>query len=289
MRAAQFAGMEQPPASKTPFKTLLDTVIPAAALNLPAPASDLKSRNAFAKLALIAVCARHFSLDVPMETAAAAKLGLVKASLARASGVAVTKIHLKKLPPGELPALIAGPLLGEPETAAANIDKLIEAKAFALLGISKSGQLKSAVVKLWLCDGAHPLVAEVVPALPPATAPARAHEPVAPTVQDLSLFARNVLHAARDAARANPRALSNLGDKILVRPVWEHFTRIFGAMPLDLFKQQLAEANGDHLVLVREDMIPVERAAEFADSEVCRGASSFHYIRIGSLGVTHGA
>jgi hypothetical protein len=265
------------PAGKNPFKLLLESPFAAMAENLAIPGSDKKAQKDFFDLLKIAICARQFNLDLPLDQGpAAAKLHLLKLALSRANEVLPEKIHLKKLPAdSELLALVVGPLVGEPDTAVAKLEKLIVSKVSAILNVTKPAQIKPAVVRRWLHQ------------------PAPVSEPVAAAVEtvpafDLNVFANHVVEAAKEVARTNPRAVSSLGDKVLVHFVWQAYERWFTPMPLDVFKQHLSDANGDLLVLVREDMIPEDRRAEFAESEVRRGASCYHYIRIGSLGVQHG-
>jgi hypothetical protein len=258
----------------SPFKALLEQTFSAIALELPIPASDKKAQKDFGDLMKLAICARRFKLDLPTDQGpVAAKLQLVKLAISTANGVAISKIHLKKLPTdGELLALVVGPLLQEPETAAGKLEKLIASKVSAILNVTKPTQIKSGVVRWWLNQ-------------PESVAP-QTDEPA--EAFDLKSFARHVIEAAREVARTNPRAVSNLGDKVLVRFVHQAFETWFNPMPIDLFKQHLFDANGDLLVLVREDMIPEDRRQEFSESEVRRGPSFYHYIRIGSLGVNHG-
>jgi hypothetical protein len=265
------------PAGKTPFKALLEFSFAAIAENLAIPGSDKKTQKDFFDLLKIAICARHFALDVPLDQGpAAAKLHLLKLALSRANAVPPEKIHLKKVPTdSELLALVVGPLLSEPDTAAAKLEKLIVSKASAILNVTKPAQIKPGVVRRWLSQPA--IVAEST-AIPAET----------PAALDLKTFANHVVEAAKEVSRTNPRAVSSLGDKVLVHFVWQAYERWFAPMRLEAFKQHLSDANGDLLVLVREDMIPEDRRQEFLESEVRRGASCYHYIRIGSLGVQHG-
>jgi len=265
------------PAGKTPFKALVENWFSAIAANLPIPSPDKKAQKDFSDLLKIAVCATQFHLDLPLNLGPIpARLHLLKLALSRANNIPPEKIHLKKMPTdGELLALVVGPLLQEPDTAAGKLDKLIASKASAILNVSSPLKIKSGVVRQWLNQPAHPPAPDVAPV---------EQKPAF----DLKSFAKHVVEAAKEVARTNPRAVSNLGDKVLVHFVHQAYEKWFAPMPIDIFKQHLSDANGDLLVLVREDMIPEDRRQEFLDSEVRRGPSSYHYIRIGSLGVSHG-
>lgn len=112
-------------------------------------------------------------------------------------------------------------------------------------------------------------------------------KPHAPIVTDKS-FARNAQAAAQRVSARGPGApgVSSLGDKVLVSHAHAEYEKAHGAMPLAMFKQRLSDVNGDDhgVSLVREDLVPAEKAGEFAASEVKRGVSSYHYIRTGKPG-----
>lgn len=112
-------------------------------------------------------------------------------------------------------------------------------------------------------------------------------KPHAPIVTDKA-FAHNAQAAAQRVSAHGPGApgVSSLGDKVLVSHVHAEYEKAHGAIPLATFKQRLSDVNGDDhgVSLVREDLVPAEKAGEFAASEVKRGASSYHYIRTGKPG-----
>lgn len=120
--------------------------------------------------------------------------------------------------------------------------------------------------------------------LNPPTLETKAHAPI---VTDKA-FAHNAQAAAQRVSARGPGApgVSSLGDKVLVSHAHAEYEKAHGAMPLATFKQRLSDVNGDDhgVSLVREDLVPAERAGEFAASEVKRGASSYHYIRTGKPG-----
>jgi hypothetical protein len=96
-----------------------------------------------------------------------------------------------------------------------------------------------------------------------------------------------VLAAAKAVACDGGPGVSSLGDKVLVHYAWRQYEKTYGPLPLERFKQNLSEVNGNHLVLAREDLIPGERAQEFSQSEVRTGASRYHYIRISNPRDSH--
>jgi len=242
-------------------------------LKLPVPGDNKTIQKDFPKLLPLAVCAEHFRFDLPMERGSiAAKLALVKMALSNAQGVPAEKINLKKLPTGELPALVAGPILGAPGTDSKNLEKLLESRAVHLLNVSKATQIKSGVVRQWILGNGRSHDA------PPLT---RLTQPEVPATIDLPRFAEQVQSAARSVARTNRDSVNNLGDQVLIYYCWQEYQRLFGETPFQWFTEHLIECNKVRLlVLVREDLVPGERAEDFRRSEVHLGASVYHYVRI---------
>ncbi len=284
-RAMEFLGRRDRPGGSRPFGALASYDLPALAAGLTIPAANKKEQAAFGKLLPVAVSVRHHRIDVPLDKGPdAAKVALVKLALSRAGGVAAGEIHLKKLPGGELPALVVGPLLGQPRTAATNIDKLLAEVANGCLGITKAAQLKAAVVRQWLTaenenapDNAGPVT----------SAPADAQSLAKPPPErsgavevDLPTFIRQLHAAVADVARNGGAGVSNLRDKVLVNAAWRRYEQLFEPIPIDQFKRRTLDAGGSQIDLVREDLIPVDRAAEFHEAEVRAGASTYHYIRV---------
>ena len=243
----------------------------------------------FAELLGWATCVREHRLEIPLDRGIdTAKLELTKLALSRSNGVPPEKIYLKKLPGGELPAIVVGPLLGQPATMAAKLETLVSSRAAELLGGAK---IPAAVVRRWVegNGGAAPAAdassdaSSPQPAVPDGTAPPRLAD-----VDRSTFISRACAAAARVAGGLGP-GVSPLGDKVLVSHVWRRYQQDHGPVPLDAFKQRLSEANGEQLPLVREDLVPEDRRAEFAESEVRTGVSVFHYVRVHSLGVRHAA
>lgn len=250
---------QSPSAPKLTWAVLSKRLAAVALAIDPAVAGSLKPA-ALGKLLLCAVVIRELKLDVPLDQGdKAALLMLVKLALARWNNVPVEKVYLKKLPTGELPALVAAPLLGQAGTAVGKIDKLIEACALQRLGITSTKGLDAAILRRWIGGGGE------TNRLP---------------VSDPRHFAGNVLAAAHAIARDGGPGLSNLKDKVMIHPCWQRFGQMFGELPLDEFKRQLSRANGDGVILVCEDLITDARRSEFAQSEVRVGTSSYHYIRL---------
>ena len=255
-RVAHWLGREKPPIGRTAFKSLLEGEITAMAADVPRPA-DAKAARGMGKLLNVAVVVRESKLSIDLNGSAdAVKLALIKQALARFHEVPVESVYLKKLPPGELPALVAAPLIGAVGTAAGNLDKLLEARTCQILGVTRPSQIKAAVIRRWIR-------------------------------RDLGTrehldgdFSQRVLDVARDVALHHPEGASNLKDKVLIHFAWRRFSERFGSVPAELFKQRLADANGESIALVREDLIPDHRRADVVRSEVRNGAAVFHYIRI---------
>jgi len=322
----RWIGRTQLPAGASPFGSICTYELPAIASGLPLPQADKKSQKAFTGLLPLMVCARHYNLPVSLESGpVAAKLELVKVALSRTSHVAAERIYLKKLPGGALPALVVGPLLGEPGTAIGNLDKLIVAAACKILTPCKPAQIKLGIIRRWLVDEPAALIPSPgTPAFgseaqarrgegqggglagsgrsdsmryletsppPPQPSPGVPGEGGKPSLRaatqaspiDLPTFSRQALAAAKAVAREGGPGVSSLGDKVLVHYVWRQYEKTFGPLPLERFKQNLSDVNGDHLVLAREDLILGDRAEEFSQSEVRTGGSRYHYIRVGNL------
>jgi hypothetical protein len=291
------------PAGASPFGSISSCELPAIASELPLPGGDNKSRKEFAGLLPVMVCVRHFNLQIPLESGpVTAKLELVKLALSRLSQVSADRIYLKKLPTGPLPALVVGPLLKEPGTAIANVDKLLVATACKILSPCKPAQIKFGIVRRWLFEmgvesaARSDVMREADVTQPPPRPspgvpgegekfPAQIHPRTSPS--DLAAFSRQALAAAHAVADAGGPGVSSLGDKVLVHYAWRQYEKTYGPLPLDRFKQNLSLVNGEHLVLVREDLIPGERAQEFSQSEVRTGESRFHYIRVSNLRDSH--
>ncbi len=269
------------PVSTRPFGSISTYELPAIASGLPLPQTDKKSQKTFTALLPLAVCIQQLDLPVPLDRGLdVAKLELVKLALSRMSHVPTDRIYLKKLTDGVLPALVVGPLLGEPETKAAKLDQLLAAVVCKILDHCQAKQIKFAVVKRWLG------VRAPTPSAPPLDpAGLGAH---ADSYADPATFSRQALAAAQAVAHVGGAGVSNLGDKVLVHYAWRQYERTYGPLPLERFKQNLSEVNGTQLVLVREDLIPEDRAQDFSDSEVRTGASRFHYIRVSNTGGSHG-
>ncbi len=228
------------------FATLSKLELPAVAAALPPPGTAAALR----KLLPLAVVGAEIGVDLPLaDGAEASKLHLVRLAVARAQGIDVRRVHLKKVPAGELPAIVAGPLLGATGTAAATLDKLVEATACNAVDAATAGQLPTAVVRRWLAAGDR-------------SSPA--------------FDAAAVLAAARRAA-ADRRVTTNLGDKVLVEAVWA----AYGHGSLDDFKRRLAAANGAGVDLFAEDLVPADRRDEYDRSAVRVGPTAYHYVRIG--------
>lgn len=85
-------------------------------------------------------------------------------------------------------------------------------------------------------------------------------------------------HVKSAAQRSTARGAT--GDKALISDVHAQYEKVHGSTPIDSFKRRLSGVNGEHgLNLVREDLVPQDRAGEYAASEVSRGPSRFHYVR----------
>jgi hypothetical protein len=268
-RAADFLGRRELPAGAKPFAALGAGALPAIALGVAIPGEDKKSQAAFGKLAPVAVCARRFMLEIPLDQGPdAAKVALVKLALAKWNGVPAGKIHLKlkKAPAGELPALVVGPLLEINATAATNLDKLIDSIAAGILNAGKpsAAQIKAAVLRRWVSDEsaskAEPTVDSArmkaeAPAIaptqsaPPAQAKNRIDDPPAdstPAHAPASVsphpshhaetpgqtFEQKVHLAAKAVVSTDRRGLNNLGDQALIHYCWREYQRLFGAIPI---------------------------------------------------------
>ena len=271
-RVTTFLEMQDPPSGAKPFTPVSNVILPAKVMRLPIP-PDKKALAAFGKLLPLAICVQHFGLEIPMDQGRdAAKLTLVKLGLAKWNGVPVERIYVKKLPSGELPALIAGPLLDAGGTAATNLDKIIEASAGKILHVTQTAKMKMAVVRCWLYDDGQA-------SKPTAASNSRDVGP-APS-REGKQFAAQVRAAAKSVASTGGVGVNNLGDQVLIEYCWREYQRLFGAIAFEHFREHLVEANNRReLVLVREDLIPEGRSVEFRESEVLVGASSYHYVRI---------
>ena len=248
------------PPKSTPFQSLLAGPLAAMALEVAIPGSDTELK-VFKKLLPIAVCVRRLGLSIPLDKGTdAAKLAMIAMSLGRLYDPPAASLPIKKLPTGELPALVIAPLLGIPATHAAfaSIDKLFESTSLGLMEVGKIGDLTARLVRGWLMTGSA--------------------KPAAPF--DLESFSRKAMAAARDVVETGGAGVSNLRDQVLVASVWERYGKLFGPMSLDVFKRSLRDANGDHVILVCEDRVPADREREFRESEVRTGASVYHYLRI---------
>lgn len=286
-RAAEMLGRDDRPAGVRPFATLANFDLPARAAGLPVPA-DKKAQLAFGKLLSVALTARRYGLDVPLTAGPeAAKVAMVKLALARAAGVPVDRFHLKKLPAGELPALVVGPLIGHPAKTTSGLDELLKSVASDLLGVSPGAQFKPAIVRQWLSadGGGAARAADAGPAPESQVAtvvspPGADGPPAAPPDVSAEQFVDQVRRAVAGAARAGGPGVSNLRDKVLVAAAWRRHGQLFGTVPLDRFKRRLSAVNGELVDLVREDLVPADRVDEFRESEVRNGASVYHYIRV---------
>ena len=189
------------PATVPTFLAFSNSYLAAQATGLPVP-MDAKSLKAFGKLLPAEICARHHHFAIPLDVGPdPARLALVKLALARSQDLPTDAIWLKKLPAGELPALVVAPLLGLKGTKASNLDKLLESEACRILNVSKPSQIRLGAIRLWLTGRSN----DKPDALAEEKTNSFATEPAAKD------FAVAVLTAARKAAHLDRRAVNNFG------------------------------------------------------------------------------
>jgi hypothetical protein len=264
---ASFGLRALPP--KTTWSTLKKNYLPALALGLPGPSPEEAKRLGGETGIKAALLHARFGVPIPPYSTAKAdkllaaycwKLLGIDSGANFTAGAVQEALLRREL--GEPPMPEPGPERKPKSKSKPKPSTFLAGLLAREVGARKStaGELHLATVRQWIERTATPV--------PPAPERLDDHE-----------FARRVVAAARSCPTGRYGE-----NKVFVAHVWRRLRESdpdFAAMPLDEFKNRLADANHARLLdLSRADLVQAMDPQDVEQSEIRYLGASFHFVRI---------